>query len=229
MQRTTSGQFLKNVRVFSDLSDSDLDVLQSIVVERSYRKGEVIFHAGDSGSTLFILKSGAVKISICDCKGTEDILKILSTGDFFGEMSMLDGQHRSATVTAMEKCSALMVQREHFIDFIKQHPQIILSLLALMSRRLRKTDEKIANLRFADAYGKVARAILDISDERGVRKGNGIEFNLKLSRQELADLVGVTRETATRILVEFQQNGCIKVEGKNISILNEGTLRRELF
>ena len=215
--------------MFSDLSDPDLDILLNIVVERSYRKGEVIFHAEDSGSVLFILKSGTVKISISDGKGKEDILKIVSSGDFFGEMSMLDDQHRSATVTAMEKCSALIIQRELFIDFIKKYPQIPLKMLATLCRRFRKTDEKIATLRFADAYGKVAKAILDIADENGIRKENGIEISHMLSRQDLADIAGVTRETATRILIEFQKSGCIKVKGKTISILNEATLRRELF
>lgn len=229
MQNLANRQFLKKVQIFSDLPDSDLDILLKIVAERSYRKGEVVFHAEDSGSVLFFLKSGSVKISISDRKGKEAILKIISKGDFFGEMSILDDHHRSATVTAMEKCSALIIRRELFIDFIKKYPQIPLQMLATFCRRLRKTDEKIASLRFADAYGKVAKAILEIADENGTRKETGIEISRMPSRQDLADMAGVTRETATRVLIEFQKSGCLKVEGKTISILNEAMLRRELF
>jgi len=175
------------------------------------------------------LKSGLVKISINDKKGNEYILKIMYPFDFFGEMALLDGQSRSATVTSLEKSAALIIKREHFISLIEKHPQIALSIMTVLSRRLRKTDEKIGNLRFADAYGKVAEIILDIADESGIRNKSDIVVNLKLNRQGLADFAGVSRETVTRILNEFKKSGCIKMEKGKITILNEAMLRRELI
>ena len=221
--------FLKKVDLFSELADDDLVKFLEISSDKTYRKNEVIFRADDPGSSLFILKSGSVKISICDSEGNEDILKIIYPYDFFGEMSLLDGQHRSATVTALEKSIALIIKRDNFINLIKKYPNIALNMLAILSRRIRRTDEKIWSLRFSDAYGKLAKVLLDVSDENGVRENNSIVINLGLRRQDLADLAGVSRETATRILNEFQKSGSIKVEKRKITILNESILKRELI
>jgi CRP-like cAMP-binding protein len=220
--------FLKKVGLFSELSDDDAAKFLEIASDKTYRKNEVIFHADDPGSSLFILKSGSVKISICDSEGSEDILKIIYPYDFFGEMSLLDGQHRSATVTALEKSIALIIKRDNFIELVKKHPTIALNMLAALSRRIRKTDEKIWSLRFSDAYGKLARVLLDISGESGIRENNSIVINNELRRQDLADLAGLSRETATRILNEFQRSGSIKVDKRKIIILNEAILKREL-
>lgn len=225
----TNKWFLRRIQIFSKLSDKELEKFLGILSEKTYKDGEIIFHKDDPGSSLFILKSGLVKISINDKKGNEYILKIMYPFDFFGEMALLDGQSRSATVTSLEKSTALIIKREHFISLIEKHPQIALSIMAVLSRRLRKTDEKIGNLRFADAYGKVAEIILDIADESGIRNKSGIVLNLKLSRQGLADFAGVSRETVTRILNEFKKSGCIKMEKGKITILNEAMLRRELI
>ncbi|OGV97022.1 MAG: hypothetical protein A2Z59_05940 [Nitrospinae bacterium RIFCSPLOWO2_02_39_17] len=225
----TNKWFLRRIQIFSELSDKELKKFLGILSEKTYKDGEVIFHKDDPGSSLFILKSGLVKISINDKKGNEYILKIMYPFDFFGEMALLDGQSRSATVTSLEKSAALIIKREHFISLIEKHPQIALSIMTVLSRRLRKTDEKIGNLRFADAYGKVAEIILDIADESGIRNKSDIVVNLKLNRQGLADFAGVSRETVTRILNEFKKSGCIKMEKGKITILNEAMLRRELI
>ncbi|MEW6086785.1 MAG: Crp/Fnr family transcriptional regulator [bacterium] len=219
--------FLKKIPIFSDLSDKDLDKLHEITREATYKSGEVIFHVDDTGCVMFILKSGSVKISISDRKGHEDILKIIYPYDFFGEMSLLDGEHRSATVTALEKSTALIIERDHLIDMIRKFPQIALNMLAILSKRIRKTDERISNLRFADAYGKVAKVLLDIASEKGIAQENSIAFGVKICQQELADMAGITRETANRILAEFKKRGCINIEEGKITILNEGILKRE--
>lgn len=224
----TNKLFLRRVQIFSELSDNDLEKFFEIAKEKTYDEDAVIFRENDQGSALFILKSGSVKISISDRNGKEDILKIMYPFDLFGEMSLLDGQQRSATVTAMEKSATLIIEREHFINLIRKHPQIALNMLAMLSRRIRKTDEKIGILRFASVYGKMAKILLDIALEKGIKGKNGIEINLKLSRQELADFAGIARETASRILIEFQKRGCIKIEKGKIIILNEAVLRREV-
>jgi CRP-like cAMP-binding protein len=225
----TNNIFLKKIELFSGLNGKDINRFLAISIEKNYRKGDVIFHHNDEGSSLFILKSGMVKVSIFDRNGREDILKIVHPYDCFGEMSLLDGYHRSATVTAMERSDALIIRREDFIALIKKHPDVALTMLALLCRRLRKTDEKIASLRFADSYGKVARVLLDISYEKGIKKGGGIVFDLNINRDTLANLAGVSRETATRILREFQDRGCIKISGRKVSILDESVLKREVL
>jgi len=121
------------------------------------------------------------------------------------------------------------VQREHFLLLINKHPNLVMNMLATMSRRLRKTDEKIASLRFADSYGKVAKVILDLAEEHGTRTDGKIIVDLNLNRQAFADHAGITRETATRILNEFQRSGYIMINKRKITVMNESVLRRELF
>ncbi len=221
--------FLKKVSLFSDLQDGDLAKIAEIASEKTYKKNEVIFHENDPGSVLFILKSGTVKISLRDKNGREDILKIIYPGDFFGDMSLLDGKHRSATVSAMEKSTSLIIQRKHFLALISEHTNLVMNMLATMCRRLRKTDEKIVSLRFADSYGKVAKAILDLAEEHGTKADGKLVIDLNLNRQNFADHAGITRETATRILNDFQKSGCILMNKRQIVVMNEWALRRELI
>ncbi|MBI4652226.1 Crp/Fnr family transcriptional regulator [Candidatus Desantisbacteria bacterium] len=197
-------------------------------MERTYRKNEVIFYADEPGGSLFILISGSVKITICDKNGKEDILQIIHPFDFFGEMSLLDGEKRSATVTALEKTITLVIEKSQFLNLLKIYPEISLNMLALLSKRIRRTDEKIKILRFADSYGKIAKVILDIAEENGIREEKNV-VNLNLGRQEIANLAGLTRETAIRALNEFKKSGCIKIENKKIIILDKAMLIREIF
>lgn len=222
-------QVLKNVSLFSSLGNREIKTIASFVTEKSYKKNQVIFHQGDHGNVLFILKSGLAKISLMDKSGKEAILKMIYENEFFGEMSLLDGFFRSATVTATEDSKALLIYREDFLHFIKKHHTIVLEMLVALSRRLRKTDGKIASLTFFDSYGKVARVLLDFMEIHGNGNRGKISFSLPCSRQEMADMVGISRETVTRILNEFQVRGCLKMDGRKIIILDEAVLRREVF
>ena len=221
---------LKNITLFSSLAEDQLQEIGSIISEKKYRKNEVVFHQGDPGSVLFIIQSGAVKISLLDGQGKEVILKMLYENDFFGEMSLLDGNFRSATITAIEDTVALKIYREDFIRLIQRFPSLALNMLVALSRRMRKADEKIASLTFSDAYGKTARVLLDLLEkEKGASEKASDSLELSFSRQEMANMAGISRETFTRILHEFQVRGCLRVEGKKIVIQDESILRREVF
>ena len=147
------------------------------------------------------------------------ILCILYPTDFFGEMSLLDGMPRSATVTTQEPSEVLTISREHFLSIIEQSPKILLKMTAVLSKRLRNTNALIHSLAFFDVYGKVARLLLNLAAERGRVTEQGTVIDMRLTQQELADLAGMTRETMARTLREFQQAGCIHVESGIISIL----------
>ena len=223
----TSRAFLRQIGLFDGLSDRDLRELESIVRERSFRKNEVIFHAQEPGNALFVIKRGRVKISMDDRSGKETILRILEAGDFFGEMSLLDGEPRSATVSSLEPCQALILSRDQFLQFIPRHPQVVLKMLTALSRRLRKADEKISRLVFADAYEKVASVLLDIIEERKIPLNIGTEIPLSLTRQDLAELAGLSRETLTRVIADFQRAGLVRIEGRRVSVVNPAKLKRE--
>ena len=223
----TNRVFLHQVSLFSDLSDMDLRELESVVRERSFRKNEVIFHAQEPGNALFVIKRGRVKISMDDRGGREIILRILEAGDFFGEMSLLDGEPRSATVTSLEPCQALILFREQFLRFIPRHPEVVMKMLTALSRRLRKADEKISRLVFADAYEKVASVLMDIIEERKIPLNVGTEIPNSLTRKELANLAGLSRETLTRVIADFQRAGLVRIEGRRITIVNPTKLKHE--
>ncbi len=216
--------FLKKVPLFSDLDDEELHKLASIVREQNYKRRTTIVRVDDPGGALYILKSGLVK----DQHGDEMILRILYPTDFFGEMSLLDGMPRSATVTAQEPSEVLTISREHFLNIIEQSPKILLKMTAVLSQRLRNTNELIHSLAFFDVYGKVARLLLNLAAERGRVTEQGTVIDMRLTQQELAELAGMTRETMARTLREFQQAGCIRVDSGIISILELDILRREV-
>jgi CRP/FNR family cyclic AMP-dependent transcriptional regulator len=219
---------LKNIPIFSSLSEMHLEELSEIMLEKTYRKNQVIFDQGDPGNSLIVIKSGLVKISLVDSNNHEFIIKTFSVNDFFGEMSLLDGGSRSATATAVEDTQALIIFRENFVNLIQKTPSMTLGMLTELSSRLRTTTENISNLTFFDAYGKVARCLLDLADQVGEKEEDGVAIQLTLSRQELANMSGLSRETFARILKEFQVRGCLKVQGKKIIILNEKVMRREI-
>ncbi len=223
----TNRVFLRQVSLFSDLSDKDLRELESAVRERSFRKNEVIFHAQEPGNALFVIKRGRVKVSMDDRNGREVILRIFEAGDFFGEMSLLDGEPRSATVASLEPCQALILLREQFLRFIPRHPEVVMKMLTALSRRMRKADEKISRLVFADAYEKVASVLMDIIEERKIPLNIGTEVPLSLTRQELADIAGLSRETLTRVITDFQRAGLVRIEGRRIAIISPTKLKRE--
>jgi CRP/FNR family cyclic AMP-dependent transcriptional regulator len=187
-----------------------------------------IFHVEDPGNAMFILKDGLVKITIEDQNGREIILRMLYPTDFFGEMSLLDGMPRSATVTTQEPTDALVLYREHFLALIERSPKILLNMTAVLSRRLRKMNELIRSLAFYDVYGKVARVLLTLAAEKGRATEQGTVIDLRLTQQELAELAGMSRETMTRTLRDFQQAGCVRIESGIITILEVDMLRREV-
>lgn len=219
---------LKRIPIFSSLDEGNLEKLSSIAVEKSYRKGQIIFDQGDPGNSLIILKKGLVKISLVDSNDHEFIIKTLGENDFFGEMSLLDGGQRSATAVTVDETHALLIYREDFIRLVNENPTVALDLLKLLSQRLRTTTDNIANLAFFDAYGKVAKCLLDMEDRIGEKEEDGMVLNLKLSRQELANMAGLTRETFTRILREFQIRGCLDIKGKKLTIRDRNLLEREV-
>lgn len=220
--------FLRKVPLFSELKDDEIQQLTDAVREHHYRKNVTIFHVDDPGNAMFILKSGLVKITIEDEAGREMILRMLYPTDFFGDMALIDGLPRSATVTTLEASDVLIIYREHFVDIIENSPIILLNMAAVLSRRLRATDELIRSLAFFDVYGKVARVLLTLSDEKGRSTDQGTVIDLRLTQQEMAELAGMSRETMTRTLRAFQHAGVVRIDSGVITILSEDMLRREV-
>ena len=220
--------FLRKVPLFSELEEDDLRQLTGVMREHRYGKNATIVRLGDPGDAFFILKSGLVKITLADQHDREMILRMLYPTDFFGEISLLDGMPRTATVTTLEPTEVLTIYREQFLNLIEESPKILLGMTVVLSRRLRETNESIRSLAFYDVYGKVARVLLGLASEEGRATEQGTVIDLRLTHQELAEFAGISPGVMARTLSDFQQAGCLRIGSGTITILEIDILRQEV-
>ena len=218
-------QLLRQVSIFGDLSQETLGDLAKRVWQKEADPGTVIVSQEDTGDQLFIIVSGKVKVVLYGETGREIILSILRSGDFFGEMSLLDRQPRSANVVAVEHSQLLGLDRDAFQTHLGAHPQTALAILAEMSRRLRHADEVIGNLALLDVYARVARTIRDLAQKQGEPVDGGLLIKERPTQQEIAGLIGTSRETVSRALNDFTRRGLLEMSGKQI-LVRWGFLRK---
>jgi len=211
-------EMLQGMPLFAGLSKRELQTIAQLTKQRRYDRYQVIIKAGDRGTALFLLTSGIVRVTVGGSLGKELILGVLYPQDFFGEMALLDGLPRSATVTALEESEVLVISQKDFLECIRKVPQVAAKMIVTLSLRLRQTDQKVGNLAFLKAPRRVARTLLDLAQGQGQRAPEGITLNLRFTRQELAELAGVTRETLTRLLMKFQEHGILTVERRKLFI-----------
>jgi CRP/FNR family transcriptional regulator, cyclic AMP receptor protein len=209
---------LRQVTIFRDLPAEVLDDLAGRVHPRTAEAASVIFSAEEPGDSLFVIARGKVKVVLYGETGREIILSILHAGDFFGEMSLLDRQPRSANVVALEDADLLSLDRDAFEKHLAAHPSTALAILAEMSRRLRHADEVIGNLALLDVYGRVARTIRDLAQKHGEPVDGGLLVRERPTQQEIAGLIGTSRETVSRALSEFARRGLLEMQGKQILV-----------
>ena len=212
--------FLAYVPIFSELPKETLEKISQAGSRKTYNKDSVILMEEEAGSALFVIITGKVKISRTSNDGREVILSILNDSDFFGEMAILDGLARSATVVAIEESELFIIQRNDFLEMIKQFPEISIGLLTELTGRLRVADMKIKALSLKDAEGKVATVILQIADDMGKIKQGIVEIEKLPLQQDLANMAGTSRETISRTLHTFAKKGLVELEGSKLRILN---------
>lgn len=211
--------FLRNVSIFEELPERDLEKIAKLGTRKVFSKGNVILMEDEIGSALFIIINGKVKVSRLDETGREVILSILGAGEVFGEMSLLDGMKRSATVSAIMDTEVLIIYRDDFLNLLNKHPQIAISLLKELTQRLRKANMQIKSLSLKDAEGRIGCVLVALADDLGrMYKGHVIVDGLP-TQQDLANMAGTSRETVSRVLSKFEKNGLIKIEGKRLIIL----------
>jgi CRP/FNR family cyclic AMP-dependent transcriptional regulator len=212
----TEREFLKSVPLFSRLGEASLDAVLRLTRRRKFRKDEVIFHEKEPGDSLFIILHGRVKVAIFGDDGKEVTLSILSEGDFFGEMSLLDQEPRSATIVAEEDCELLSLQRDDFTHAIEQDPGMSASLIQVLASRLRKANHQISTLALLDVYGRVARVIQELAEEEGKRLKDGRVVVRRPTHMDIAHRIGSSRETVTRMMRDLEENGHIETQGREI-------------
>lgn len=224
-------ELLKGVDLFSSLDDAQLNTISAMGIEKPYKKGDIILMEDDeTNQSFFLIVKGEVKVVLTAEDGREAILASLKEGDFFGEMSLLDGEPRSATVRAVEDSRLFTIRREDFLAALKKQADLSLALLTEMSRRQRKSNRQISSLALMRVYGRVAATLLQLMEERGMRTRtkdgkNIIVVKDRPTQQFMADMSGTTRETVSRVLNYFQKKGYIVLDGKDLLILQEEELK----
>ncbi len=224
----SSSEFLSFVPIFSDLPKGELDKIEKIGARKHYEKNEVILVEEEAGNALFVIITGKVKVSRTSGDDREVILTILSDSDFFGEMAILDGLTRSAAVTAIEKTELFLIQRNDFLNLLKNYPDVAITLLQELTKRLRAADMKIKALSLKDAEGKVATVILQLADDIGKIRQGRVEIEKIPMQQDLANMAGTSRETISRTFHSFAKKGLIEIEGSKLRILDYEKFR-EMF
>lgn len=207
---------LKQVSLFADLNDATLRKLEGLLVEKAYPKNTIILSQDEQGDSLYIVLAGKVKAVLLSKSGREIILSSFKPGDFFGEMAILDNRPRSANAIAVEDTRLLLLNRDAFKQHIFQHPETAMRVLSELCNRIRRADDIIGNLTLLDVYGRVARYLIDIAARDGKRVDDSFVIERRPTQQEIADTIGTSRETVSRIFSEFKKRGVLRMSGNRL-------------
>ena len=215
-----TADFLRKVAIFSQIDASKLEPLATKLRRRTFQRGEVIFHQGDPGDRLHFVAEGMVKISIISQDGRENDIALLSAGDCFGEMSILNGGMRSATAVAAEPTETMTLAGEEFVAFLYEHSEVALQIIALLVRRLRAMDEMIGDMVFLDVPTRVAKKLVELAHTYQDNRDPLGQLTIPLGQEDLSRQVGSSRETVSRALTTYRRMGLLTTSHRRITITN---------
>jgi CRP-like cAMP-binding protein len=211
---------VKKAPLFTALDDASAASLRSSMTAVKLSRGQVLFKEGDEGDRLFVVVDGKLKLGTTSNDGRENLLSILGPGDMFGELSLFDPGPRTATATAVVDSKLLALAHDQVIGWVTEHPQVSLQLLGRLAQRLRKANDVLSDLVFADVPGRVAKAIIELGQRFGTQKPDGLHVIHELTQEELAQLVGASRETVNKALADFATRGWVKLEPRAVIVLD---------
>jgi len=217
---------IRKIPLFATLTDEEFVPLQHIFVLRAYNKNQVIFLEEETGNYMYLVLSGKVKVSKAGAGGRETILAIHRTGDFFGEMSLLDGKTAPATVSAMEDSKIISLSGADFHKYLMHNEKVLLQIINVLCGRLRQVWQT-QSISSSSAEAKIRMGIYQLSKRHGIQDAHGTIIDLKITHQELAEMVGTSRETVTRVLARLREEGIIEIEQRRITLLNSKALLEE--
>jgi CRP-like cAMP-binding protein len=181
-------------------------------------KGSILFAEGDEGDHLYVIVEGKIKLGTSSGDGRENLLSILGPGEMFGELSLFDPNPRTSTATAVTDAKLLSLGQTKLIPWLAENPKVSLNLLASLAQRLRRTNEAVGDLVFSDVPGRVAKALIDLGERFGKQTDEGLLVNHDLTQEELAQLVGASRETVNKALADFAGRNWLKLDGRAVLI-----------
>ena len=208
---------LKNIPLFADLDETEMEFLSRRAVTRQYPRNTIFMTEGDYSDSLYCILSGRVKVFLNDDEGKEIILNVQGPGEYFGELALLDSGPRSASVMALEKCRLSVISKADFEDFLAKHETAQKKIMLGMVKRLRALTENVRTLALLDVYGRVARVLLQLA--RPV--GDVLVINEELRQQDIANRVGSSREMVSRVLKDLREGGYIEVDENRHIVIKE--------
>jgi CRP/FNR family transcriptional regulator, cyclic AMP receptor protein len=217
---------LSRAPLFEALDDGASAALRSRVDEIALTRGKRLFDEGDEGDRLYVILDGKIKLTRAAPDGRENLLSVLGPGEMFGELSLFDPRPRTASATALTDTRLAALAHEALRPWLTGRPEVAMHLLRALAQRLRRTNDVMADLVFTDVPGRVARALLDLADRFGQPRGESIDVHHDLTQEELAQLVGASRETVNKALADFAGRGWLQVSAKSVLILDPERLRK---
>lgn len=219
-------QVVRKAPLFAALDDEQAAALLSSMTRVELPRGETLFTEGEAGDRLYVITSGKIKLGRSSVDGRENLLAVLGPGEMFGELSLFDPGPRTATGTAVSDVTLVALGHEDLRAWLSTRPDVAQHLLRALAKRLRRTNEALADLVFSDVPGRVAKALLDLSERFGRQTDSGVLVAHELTQEELAQLVGASRETVNKALADFAGRGWLRLEARAVVLLDVERLRR---
>ncbi len=217
--------FLKHIALFHGLTESELTSLSADFVSRQFRQGDMIFLQGDPGQSLYLIESGRVRIYVQADSGQETSVIYYTTGDIFGELSVIDGLPRSASATALDDTVVLMLSRDRLRAHLRTLPQLAHNFMQALSVRVRYSTLQVGSRTLLDVPARLARKLVELAQLHGAVAADGVRLNVTLTQSELASLIGATRESINKALAHLKREGVIRLDQNQITILDPDALR----
>ncbi|HWC24817.1 MAG TPA: Crp/Fnr family transcriptional regulator [Flexivirga sp.] len=217
---------VRKAPLFAALDDDAAEALLSTMTRTKIARGQELFHEGEQGDSLYVITAGKVKLGRRSADGRENLLAILGEGEMLGELSLFDPGPRTATASAIADTELVGLSHPDMTAYLGTRPEIAMTMLSALAARLRRTNEALGDLVFTDVPGRVAKALLDLSRRFGQPSGDGILVAHDLTQEELAQLVGASRETVNKALADFSSRGWIKLEARAVTLMDSERLQR---
>lgn len=217
---------LAEAPLFEALNEEDARALRGDIIDVHLDRGERLFSEGDAGDKLYIILTGKIKLTKAAPDGRENLLSVHGPGEMFGELSLFDPIPRTSSATAVTNARLAALAHDDLRTWLYARPQVAMHMLQALAQRLRRINEVKADLVFTDVPGRVAKALLDLSDRFGVPTPDGVQVNHDLTQEELAQLVGASRETVNKALADFAARGWIQLAAKSVLVTDTDRLRK---
>ncbi|MEQ1656566.1 MAG: Crp/Fnr family transcriptional regulator [Nitrospira sp.] len=220
--------FLKHIRLFDGITPAEMQEMEKITRMEEVKKRQPLYLPGDPSSNVYLLKRGRVKIANTAPNGKEVTFDILEAGDVFGELDVLEDAPRSTSAETLDDALICVIPRKDFDQYLAMHPNVTIKLTKLIGLRLKKIQSRVEDLVFRDVPARLAHLLSELSKTEGVADKQGIRLKAKLTHQEMANLIGCSRETVSTTMGQFRDDGLIQMDGRTITIVNEKGLSKLL-